>query len=75
MPRNAFTQALVKGGVCFACLTTILLVLMKLKGGIVKKLKSAMYISKSKSEHENSYVELYCNIEILLLKHKLVIGK
>lgn len=74
VPRNTFSQALVRGGFCFSCLTTILLVFMELKGGMVRKLKSAIYIKIEKRTWEqlHSYVEQYWNIEILLLKHKLV---
>lgn len=43
VPRNMSSLALVKGGFCFSCLTTVLLVLMELKRGMVRKLKSAIY--------------------------------
>lgn len=43
-------------------------------GGMVRKLKSAIYIKIERRTREqlHSYVEQYWNIEILLLKHKLV---
>lgn len=74
VPRNTFSQALVKGGFCFSCLTTILLVFIELKGGMVRKLKSAIYIKIEKRTWEQlySYIEQYWNIDILLLKVKLV---